>query len=1103
MRRYSTHTSQAALWRLVAFIVMTLSSATAVNAFDFTAGGLYYNIMSITGTAQLTSGDTPYSGTVTIPATVTNGDRTYRVTAIDANAFAGCAGLTSVTLGENVESIGNRAFLNCTGLTTMKITAAVTTIGDYAFAWCSNLTNVKFYNAVPVEIGAGAFLQCTSLASVSWPSAMQLEGQGGISILGTNAFAHCTSLNNVKLPGDFQFMGTSIFTGCDNLTNIGLTSFTPFKLNGDPLDLDPSVVIYVPSSGTSGETAALYRAAAGWRNYTIVEMLYSFIDNSNYTYLKNPGTSTVTLTGCLSSNLEDVTVRSTITHTDGSTLKVTAIADGAFKARHIKTFDTSNAQHLKHIGSEALSQCTELTTVGLREGITTMGERAFAQCSSLTTVQLPSTLHEIPDGAFEYCTSLSNVSLVMGISSLGHNAFAHCTSLTSIALPRSIAAISTHAFSGDTSLESISVDPLCSNYASADGVLFERKHGEDFEPYEIGLMHKMIIYPMCKTSESYHIPNGVTTIDDNAMAGAQHLKYLAIPGTTTTFGQNCFDGTNIETINYRNLNPSNDGTTGLTAAVKARATLQVPVGTTEQYAALNSWQGFKNVVEIDHVMQDQQFAYDWCNNYGVTVVNILASAVDSNGTLTIPNQVMMSGYNYYVKGLSDNCTQQVGQSVQHLVIEADSLASFGASNGINPLAQMRNLQSLTLAPGNTYFKINDGVLYDKQGTNLYYYLPSLTQAQFTIPSNVTTIMPQAFAWNTHLTHVTFNATLKQVGDGAFEECSALRHIYNAKGVNSIGNRAFALCKALKDFNGGERLNHIGNEAFLSCYNLRMFPLAHGMLKSIGSRAFMSCGSLKIVAMGLNLSSVGDRAFEYCPALEKVFFPTQVDTLGIKMFKGCTALNEMWLGNEAPPSVGNEFFDPASLPSLNIYVPQPSNYRNVAPWSSASSINSCQYLIDGPDVNGDRVINAADVTIIMSALLGDLDGEMVGHLDVNHDGVITATDVTVIYDYILNGAGTNMAYKFVQEGNSNLGSNLKQGTTTRVMAVNQSISQYVTAGLTGHIDNTAVATITQGTTASGVPYLDITAVAPGYFTLVAIVSDGNTCHYRAFPITVTQ
>ena len=70
-----------------------------------------------------------YTGTsteVTIPSTYEG----LPVTSIGDDAFWGCSGLTSVTIGDGVTSIGDYAFSRCTGLPSLTIGDRVTSIGN-------------------------------------------------------------------------------------------------------------------------------------------------------------------------------------------------------------------------------------------------------------------------------------------------------------------------------------------------------------------------------------------------------------------------------------------------------------------------------------------------------------------------------------------------------------------------------------------------------------------------------------------------------------------------------------------------------------------------------------------------------------------------------------------------------------------------------------------------------------------------------------------------------------------------------------------------------------------------------------------------------------
>jgi hypothetical protein len=83
------------------------------------------------------------------------------VTTIADGAFSGSSGLTpgltNVTIGRSVTSIGNSAFSGSYGLTSMTIPESVTNIGNYAFSGCKGLHQVYFQGDAPsVNGGAGS-----------------------------------------------------------------------------------------------------------------------------------------------------------------------------------------------------------------------------------------------------------------------------------------------------------------------------------------------------------------------------------------------------------------------------------------------------------------------------------------------------------------------------------------------------------------------------------------------------------------------------------------------------------------------------------------------------------------------------------------------------------------------------------------------------------------------------------------------------------------------------------------------------------------------------------------------------------------------------------
>lgn len=84
---------------------------------------------------------------------------------IGEGTFAGCNNLSSVTIGENVETIGSRAFMSCEKLTSVVIPNSVTTIKSHVFNGCVSLKNVILGSTLSM-IESNVFYGCTDLAEI-------------------------------------------------------------------------------------------------------------------------------------------------------------------------------------------------------------------------------------------------------------------------------------------------------------------------------------------------------------------------------------------------------------------------------------------------------------------------------------------------------------------------------------------------------------------------------------------------------------------------------------------------------------------------------------------------------------------------------------------------------------------------------------------------------------------------------------------------------------------------------------------------------------------------------------------------------------------------
>ena len=99
-------------------LLLALLLPAFAMAHDFEVDGIYYKINGNEATVTY-YGSSPfdashrYSGSVVIPTTVTYNGTTYRVTAIDKDAFSYCSSLTSIVIPNSVTFIGDGAFFYC------------------------------------------------------------------------------------------------------------------------------------------------------------------------------------------------------------------------------------------------------------------------------------------------------------------------------------------------------------------------------------------------------------------------------------------------------------------------------------------------------------------------------------------------------------------------------------------------------------------------------------------------------------------------------------------------------------------------------------------------------------------------------------------------------------------------------------------------------------------------------------------------------------------------------------------------------------------------------------------------------------------------------
>ena len=227
----------------------------ATNAHDFEVGGIFYNITSEADkTAEVTfKGDDPYrggwySGSITIPATVTHNGVEYSVTSIGGRAFQYCSSLKSITIPEGVTSIGSKAFDGCSSLERVTINCA------NVDNWFSELFSIKeiVLGESVRSIEQGAFSGCSSLES--------LHIGPNVDSYGSEAFAGCTAIKELTVMGNVMPEIPS-----ENITSITLYSPIPLETTEFAAMVYRNAMLNIPKGSLTR-----YQNADVWKNFWYV-----------------------------------------------------------------------------------------------------------------------------------------------------------------------------------------------------------------------------------------------------------------------------------------------------------------------------------------------------------------------------------------------------------------------------------------------------------------------------------------------------------------------------------------------------------------------------------------------------------------------------------------------------------------------------------------------------------------------------------------------------------------------------------------------------------------------------------------------------------------
>ena len=505
-----------ALAAVIALVAVTLVSEDS-SAVEFTAGGFEYESTGSSGNNVTVVGWEGDSSEITIPVTVKNGNTTYNVASISADAFKDKTNLTKVNLSgaTHLTSIGVNAFSG-SGLTTISLPSSLITISANAFSG-TKLASVDLPDSVET-IGANAF-EGTSITTIDMGSK--------VKTLGASAFSGCTSLTEATISPSVQNLGDSIFAGCTSL----------------------KTVTWAPTSNTHTIGEGVFSGCSSLTSFTIPDKTTSIGKSAFF--------------GCAA--LGVITIPDT----------VRTIGAEAFSASGLKS--VSLPESVTSLGDSAFSDCRSLTEVILPSKLDKIPADAFSGCSSLFKVNFAEEgLESIGDRAFQ-STGLTTVAFPEGVTELGDSVLADCRSLISVTLPSTLRTVGDRAMESCPSLTAIAVAEGSTTFTSVEGVLFG-SGGTVLLKYPAASAATTYEVPEGVTTISaaafdhsinltmVDIPGTVTSIGAEAFVGCSGITEILIASEELTVADRAFDlsdgGEPVSVEIFTDLEPFAEGVFG-------------------------------------------------------------------------------------------------------------------------------------------------------------------------------------------------------------------------------------------------------------------------------------------------------------------------------------------------------------------------------------------------------------------------------------------------------------------------------------------------------------------------------------------------------------
>lgn len=376
----------------------------------------------------------------------------------------------------------------------------------------------------------------------------------------------------------------------------------------------------------------------------------------------------------------------------------------------------------------------QIDTLVLKEGVTRIGDYAFYNCTELTSVEIPEGVTYIGESAFACCQSLESVTIPRSVTEIGEGAFESCDSMMVLELASGLKCVGAFAFSE------------------------------------------------CVALRELVLPNTVERIERSAFAGTMALHELVIPGNVQEIGDNAFNGCIqlssltlsegirvIEEMAFSNCSDLTEVLIPASVECLGDGVFSDCLAMTQIAVAPES----EHFVVRDDILYSKDLS---------VLVHYPASKEEQE--FTIPEEVrkiagLAFASNYFLMELMlGDHLEEVG-SYAFARCSSLSFMSLPAQTtrlGVSPFHDCTMLLEIEVNPNNPCYSSIDGVLYNKEQTQLIQYPAGLYDDFYKVPDTVREIAENACYDAQDLEVLKIPAGVRKIGDMAFAFCDQLRDV---------------------------------------------------------------------------------------------------------------------------------------------------------------------------------------------------------------------------------------------------------------------------------------------------------------------------------------